>query len=113
MPQILTAAATIQCVHGGRVQVTPGQQKVTAGGSPVLCVPDLVGAPIMGCAQPQTTSTKPCLTLVSTLPGSSSMRVSVNGAGVYLSTLSGITDGVPPGSVMAASAGQTTVSGAP
>lgn len=113
MSLILTAAATIQCSHGGRVQAIPGQQKVTAGGSPVLCEPDLVGAPIAGCAQPASTTTKPCTTLVSTLPGSTSLRISVGGRNVYLATLSGITDGVPPGSVMVASAGQMTADGAP
>ena len=113
MSLILTAGATIQCAHGGRVQAMPSQQRVTAGGSPVLCEPDLIGAPIVGCAQPPTTTTKPCTTLVSTLPGSTSLRVSVGGRSVYLATLSGITDGVPPGSVMVAGAGQMTVDGAP
>ena len=78
-------------------------------------LPDLEGKPIVGCAQPPTPSTKPCTTLVKTLPGSTSMRIRVGGKAVYLLTLSGITDGVPPGSVMASSAGQTSTSlgGAP
>jgi hypothetical protein len=104
----LTAGATIQCAHGGRVQVMPAQQRVTAGGSPLLCEPDLEGKPIVGCAQPVTTTTKPCTTLVKTLPGSSSPRIRVGGRPVYLSTLSGITDGVPPAPVFAAGAGQTS-----
>ena len=113
MPLILTAGASIQCAHGGRVQIVPRQQQVTAGGSPVLCEGDLMGAPIVGCAQPPSPSTKPCTMLVSTLPGSASMRVRVNGRGVHLMTLSGMTDGVPPAPVMVTSAGQTTVDGAP
>jgi hypothetical protein len=115
MMLFLTAGAAVQCAHGGRVQVMPGQQLVTAGGSPVLCEPDLEGRPILGCAQPATPSTKPCTTLVKTLPGSSSLRIRVAGRPVYLSTLSGITDGVPPAPVFATSAGQTSteLGGAP
>ena len=115
MTQFMTSGATIMCIHGGRVQVMPSQQQVTMGGSPVLCEPDLEGKPIVGCAQPPTPSTKPCTTLVKTLPGSTSMRIRVGGKAVYLLTLSGITDGVPPGSVMASAAGQTSTSlgGAP
>jgi hypothetical protein len=109
MPLVLTSAASIQCTHGGRVQAMAKQQTVTAGGSPVLCEGDLRGAPIAGCAQPASTTTKPCTTLVSTLPGSASLKVQVGGKGVHLMTLSGITDGVPPGSVMVTSAGQMTV----
>jgi hypothetical protein len=115
MPFILTAAATIQCAHGGRVLITPGQRCVTAGGSPVLCEPDLVGAPVVGCPQPPTPTTKPCTLVVSTFPGSSSLRVRAGGRPVYLDTLSGLTDGVPPAPVLAISAGQTTtrLEGAP
>ena len=115
MPLFMTSGGSIMCTHGGRVQVMPSQQQVTAGGSPVLCEPDLEGKPILGCAQPPTPTTKPCTTLIKTLPGSTSMRIRVGGKAVYLQTLSGITDGVPPGSVSASGAGQTSTSlaGAP
>jgi hypothetical protein len=115
MMLFLTAGASVQCAHGGRVQVMPSQQQVTAGGSPLLCEPDLEGRPILGCAQPPTPTTKPCTTLVKTLPGSTSLRIRVGGRGIYLSTLSGITDGVPPAPVFATSAGQTSteLGGAP
>ena len=56
------------CVHGGKVMLVPKQTIVIAGGA-VLCEGDLVGAPIVGCAQPPSPGTKPCTTVVSTLPG--------------------------------------------
>src|SRR5215207_7062197 len=92
----VTSAAHIMCAHGGKVMATPSQAVVTIQGVPVLCEPDLIGAPIVGCAQPPTPSTKPCTAVVSTLPGSSSPTVTVAGRPPYLASLSGITDGVPP-----------------
>jgi len=45
------------------------------------------------------------------LPPSWSLKVSVLGMPVYLSTIIGITDGVPPGTLMLVSPGQVTVQG--
>jgi hypothetical protein len=78
-------------------------------GAPVLCEPDLVGAPIVGCAQAPSPSTKPCTTVVSTLPGSTALKVLVAGRPAYVATLQGITDGVPPGTLTVANPGQTSV----
>jgi hypothetical protein len=115
MTLFLTEAAVLQCAHGGRVQVTARDRRTTAGGSPLLCEPDLEGAPITGCAQPASTSTKPCTTLVKTMPVSSSQRITAGGRNVYLATLTGLTDGVPPAPVTVTSAGQTStrLEGAP
>ncbi len=66
-----------------------------------------MGAPIAGCAQPVTTNTKPCTTVVSTLPGSSAPNVLVAGRPAYLATLSGVTDG--PGTIAVVSPGQVVV----
>src|SRR3954462_6779581 len=99
MPTIVNSNATIICAHGGRLTITPRQSWVLVQGAPALCEPDLIGAPIVGGAQPPTPSTKPCTTVVATLPGSSSPRVTAGGRPVYLDTLSGMTDGVPPGLV--------------
>ncbi len=82
-----------------------------AGGSPVLCRPDLEGAPIVGCAQPATPTTKPCTTVVQTLPGSTSLKALVGGRPPYVATLSGVTDGVPPGAIMVVHPGQATAQG--
>jgi hypothetical protein len=99
------------CAHGGQVTLLPKQTQVTAGGAPILCEPDLVGAPIVGCTLVPSVSTKPCTTVVSTLPGSTSMKVMVGGKPAYLATLQGITDAVPPGTIMCVSPGQMTVQG--
>ena len=74
-----------------------------------MCEPDLVQAPITGCTQAPSASTKPCTLVVSTAPGSSSPRLTVGGRAAYLATLSGMTDGVPPGTVTVRDPGQTIV----
>ena len=88
----------------------PGQTKVTIQGAPLLCVPDLQGAPIVGCTQPATPApTKPCTTVASILPGSWSTKVLVDGKPVYVATLAGLTDGVPPSPLILVFPGQVTV----
>src|SRR3954447_22227862 len=109
MPPLVNVNAAIMCAHGGKVMLIAKQTSVTAGGAPVLCEGDLVGAPIVGCAQPPSPGTKPCTMVVSTLPGSSSPTVMVLGRPVLLQTLQGMTDGVPPGMLMVANPGQATV----
>ncbi|QEC48471.1 hypothetical protein FSW04_13435 [Baekduia soli] len=109
MPPIVTTNATIMCVHGGQVMLVPKQTQVTIQGGSVLCEGDLSGAPIVGCALAPSPGTKPCTTVISTLPGSSAPTVSVLGRPVLLATLSGMTDAVPPGTIMVASPGQATV----
>jgi hypothetical protein len=111
MPPIVTSNATILCAHGGHVTLSARQTTVTIDGGAVLCEPDLVGAPIVGCAQAPSASTKPCTTVASTLPGSSSTTVLVEGRPAYVATLTGLTDGVPPGAIMVVHPGQTTVQG--
>jgi hypothetical protein len=111
MPPVVTANARIMCAHGGTVTLIPKQTQVLAGSGPILCEPDLVGSPIVGCAQAPSPSTKPCTTVVSTLPGSTSLKALVGGRPAYVATLSGITDGVPPGAIMVVDPGQTTVQG--
>lgn len=111
MPPIVTSNATIMCAHGGQVVLLPTQQTVTIDGGAILCDPDLVGAPIAGCAQPPSPGSAPCTSVVSTLPGSTSLSVLVAGQPAYVATLSGLTDGVPPAPIMAVSPGQTTVQG--
>ncbi len=111
MPPILTTTAQVMCIHGGRVTLIPRQMTVTAGGAPVLCEGDLVGALIVGCAQPPTPATKPCTTVVSTLPGGTSLKVLVGGRPAHTAAVTGVTDGVPPGTIMVVSPGQATVQG--
>lgn len=109
MGLVVTTNASIVCAHGGRVTLTPRQTTVTIQGGAVLREGDLAGAPIVGCAQPPTVSSKPCTTVVSTLPGGSSPTVTAGGLPVHIDSLSGMTDGVPPGVISVISPGQTTV----
>ena len=91
--------------------LVPRQGVVLIQGAPVMCVPDLIGAPIAGCTQPPSPTTKPCTTVVSTLPGSESPKVVVGGRPAYVATLTGQTDGVPPSPIMVVYPGQTLVQG--
>jgi len=108
LPPILTSNAVVICAHGGRVTLIPKQSTVTAGGAPAMCEGDLVGAPIVGCAQPPSVASKPCTLVVSTLPGGSNPRVLAAGRPVHLATVTGMTDGVPPGVITVVSPGQAT-----
>lgn len=106
---VVTSSATIVCAHGGRVTLVPRQATVTIQGAPVLRETDILGAPIVGCAQPPSASTKPCTLVAAVMPGGSAPGVSAVGLPVHLDAVTGVTDGVPPGTVMVVSAGQTTV----
>jgi hypothetical protein len=110
MPQLVTRNAKIQCTHQGSVVLKPGQMTADAKGGSLLCEPDLVGAPIQGCTQPASSTTKPCTSVVSVSPGGASLTVTAGGKPVYLSTLVGITDGVPPGMIRVADPGQDVAS---
>ena len=109
VPPLLTTNGTVLCSHGGRVTLIPRQAQIQATNGQVLCEPDLVGAPIVGCPVAPSMSTKPCTTVVSTLPGSTSLKVTVGGRPAYTASVSGITDGVPPGSIMVVDPGAPTV----
>lgn len=104
---IVTANADIRCSHQGQVVMAPAQEKTVAEGGPVLAFGDLVGWVIQGCMQPASTTTKPCTAVVS-VAGGTSPKVVVGGKPVYLSTLTGITDSVPPGTITVFDPGQTT-----
>ena len=109
MGLVVTTNATILCAHGGRVTLAPRQTTVTIQGGAVLRETDLIGAPIVGCAQVPSVSTKPCTTVVSVMPGGSAPTVAAGGMPVHTMSLTGMTDGVPPGTVQVVTAGQTTV----
>jgi hypothetical protein len=111
MPPLLTTNAVLMCPHGGQVTLIPRQVQVLAQGAPVLRLVDLIGAPIVGCTQPPTGATVPCTLVVSPLPGSTSLTVTINGIPALIATATAITDGVPPGVVTVISPGQFAVEG--
>lgn len=111
---ILNAAAKITCAHGGQVTIIPKQFKVMVGGQPALCVGDLAGSPIVGCAQPPTPTTAPCLVVASEIPipmVGMSPKVMAGGKPVLLAGINGVTSGVPPSPLIVAFPGQTQVMG--
>jgi hypothetical protein len=111
MPPLLTVNAVLMCPHGGQVTLIPRQVQVLAQGAPILRLVDLIGAPIVGCTQPPTGPTLPCTLVVSPLPGSTSLTVSINGIPALIATATAITNGVPPGVVTVISPGQFVVEG--
>ena len=111
---ILTTAAKIMCAHGGQVTLIPKQVKVLCGGMPVLCAGDLVGAPIVGCAQPPTPTTAPCLAVASEIPipmVGMNPQILVGGKPVLLAGINGVTTGVPPSPLIVTFPGQVKVLG--
>jgi hypothetical protein len=111
---IINTGAKIMCVHGGQVTLIPKQLKVLVGGMPAMCVGDLVGSPIVGCAQPPTPATAPCLVVASEIPipmVGMNPKILVGGKPVLLAGINGITSGIPPSSLIVAYPGQTTVLG--
>lgn len=111
MPPLLTTNAVIMCAHGGKVTPIPSQAQVLVDGAPALCLPDLVGAPITGCALPPTPVTKPCTSTIAALPGSWSLKVLVVGRPALIATAIGLTDSVPPGTFQVLFPGQVRVEG--
>jgi hypothetical protein len=109
VPLILNSNAVVMCAHGGQVVVIPRQVQVLAQGGAVMREPDLVGAPIVGCPIPITPVTAPCTLVVETFPGSFAPNVLVGGLPVYLETLTGLTDGIPPAPIIVVFPGQVGV----
>lgn len=111
LPLLLNTGAVLKCPHMGTVVLIPKQFQVLAQGLPVLRAIDVIGAPIVGCLQPPTPATVPCTLVVSVLPGSTSLTVSVLGVPALTQTLTAVTNGVPPGLVTVMLPGQAVAQG--
>jgi hypothetical protein len=103
--------AQIQCIHGGTVQLQPTESVLQIEGGFVLCVPDLLSMPIVGCPQAGPGIT-PCSLIVLSEPVIiPSPIVVINGRPAYavaqVGTPGGLTNGVPPAPVVCLSPGQT------
>ena len=96
--RLLTEDAVLVCRHElGRVQVAASQSLVTVHGRPLLVDPDPERKSIKGC--PNTGATiKPCMVTLAVTVGYSGL-LRVEGRRVCLDTVSGLTDGTPPGIV--------------
>jgi hypothetical protein len=96
--RLLTEDAVIRCGHVmGKADVPPTQELVRVNGRRLLVENDPEGRPIKGCPNVNV-GIKPCThTLVVKVGYSALLRV--NGKRVCLDSLSGFTDGTPPGVV--------------
>lgn len=95
--QWLTEDADLKCAHLGIVDVPPTQTLVRIDGRRVLVATNPEGRPISGC--PNTGPTiKPCTATLRVTEGYSGL-VRIEGAAVCLDSVTGLTDGTPPGSV--------------
>jgi hypothetical protein len=106
MPKVLSATATVKCVHPGDVELVASTSRLTVDGDAVLVAGDLDGATISGCKLPASTSTSPCATTVATTTPPSTL-LTVDGTPVLLETAAGTTTSVPPGAFTVQAAGQT------
>jgi hypothetical protein len=106
----ITQDALVRCDHVmGIVQIVPSQNWVTIESRAVLVAKDPEGRPIAGCpnaAPPM----RPCLTTLVVREGYSDL-LRIDGRAVCLDTITGRTDGSPPGVVdyTVASPGQILV----
>jgi hypothetical protein len=96
--KLLTEDAVLLCGHKlGVVDIIATQDLVTINGRRVLVRKDPEGRPIKGC--PPAPGFKPCLITVNATAGYSRL-MRIKARRVCLDTLTGLTDGTPPGSVI-------------
>ncbi len=89
----LTQGSTVNCAHQGKVALAPSQSKLTVGGQSVLVETDVAGKAISGCGLPTTSTSVTCLTVVSEIPGGTSLRLTVGGKAALIDSANGLTNG--------------------
>ena len=95
---VLTEDAGVYCTHVlGKVSIAASQALVTVEGRSVLVEPDPVGRGISFC--PNVVPFKPCLTTLVVQTGYS-LFIRVENRRLCLDTVTGFTDGTPPGAAM-------------
>ena len=94
---LLTEDALLVCKHElGKVNIAPTQNFVTINHRRILVENNPEGRSISGC--PLTFPFKPCLTTLRVRKGYS-VFIRIAGKAVCLDTVTGLTDGTPPGTV--------------
>lgn len=95
---LLTQDAILVCPHEtGIVGISTPQSLVTIGARRVLVAHDPVGKPIVGCPNLNPPAgIKPCTTTLAVQEGYSTW-IRIDGRPVCLDTVTGLTDGTPPG----------------
>jgi hypothetical protein len=95
---LLTEDAVLVCAHElGIVSIAATQDLVTVEGRRLLVEANPEGRPIAGCPN-YGPAIKPCTTTLRVQKGYSDL-VRIDGRRVCLSSVTGITDGTPPGTV--------------
>lgn len=110
--KLLTEDADLRCAHDlGKVAITATQNWVRINGRRVLVQNNPEGRTISGCPNYGPTI-KPCTTTLAVQTGYSTF-IYVEGRPVCLDSVTGLTDGTPPGTVQygVRSSGQDTVRG--
>jgi hypothetical protein len=113
MPLALSLDAHVVCKHElGVVKLEATQQWVTVQGRPLLVEQNPEGRSIHGCPM-YGIAIKPCTHTLPVTEGYSHL-VRIQGRRLCLATVTGLTDGTPPGAVhyIVRSPGQTLVSSA-
>ena len=113
MPSVLTTASTVLCNvlapppapphHGGTV-TTSSAAKLTVAGKPVLVASSLGPIPSPGgtpCANVVAAGETPCTAVLPVPPVTAATKLTAGGNQVLLQTLTGATNGVPPGKLSA------------
>jgi hypothetical protein len=96
--KLLTEDAILVCAHElGKVNIAASQSLVTIGGRKVLVEIDPEGKTIVACPNVGI-AIKPCTTTLKVEVGYSAL-MKVDGRRVCLDTVTGLTDGTPPGIV--------------
>jgi len=94
----ITEDALLVCKHQlGKVSIVPSQDLVSIGSRRVLIDPDPQGRSIGGCPN-YGPAIKPCTTTLQVQQGYSEW-IRIEGKSVCLDTVTGFTDGTPPGIV--------------
>jgi hypothetical protein len=91
----ITEDARLECEHGGVLENKPSQDVLRIDARRVLVAKDPETRHIHNCPF-ITPTTRPCITSLMVGTGYSTL-VAVDGHAVCLSSLSGVTDGTPPG----------------
>jgi hypothetical protein len=95
----LTEDAKVVCAHElGQVNNAPTQNITTVEGRRVLVAKNPEGKSIRGCPNVGA-AIRPCLTTLAVQKGYSTW-ITVDGQSICLDTLSGLTDGTPPATVL-------------
>lgn len=95
--KVLTEDAVLMCEHGGRISNQPTQDFVTIEQRQVLVENNPEGRTILSCPNVGPTI-KPCQLTLKVSTGYSAF-IRVDGHPLCLGTITGLTDGTPPGVV--------------